>query len=795
MLKKPEILAPAGDAECFRAAINAGADAVYTGGNKFGARAYAGNFEEKELVDAIDFAHLRGAKVYLTVNTLLKSGEIKNDLYDYLAPYYECGLDAVIVQDFGVMQFIHENFPDIDIHASTQAALFTHYSANTLRDEFGITRVVPPRELSFRELKIFRKNTDLEMEVFVHGALCYCCSGRCLMSSMNGKRSGNRGRCAQPCRKEYNLGAAKGFYLSMKDLCSLEYIPELIETGIDSFKIEGRMKKPEYVALCTYLYKKYSKLYVELGSEEYAKALSDGDELRKDIIKLSDIYNRGGFTDGYFYKANGIDMISSDRPNHYGTLVGKTVKCEKNKCSIKLSESVGRHDVLEIRGRDKESTYEFTTAGGYNASDVLVTNISKAVKISPNQPVYRTRNEELILNIRKNIIEKDIKVPVNIRFTAHYGEKSELILYMGDTSVTVRGNIVEKAQNSPLDKERIRQQLCRLGGTSFIQKDTDIIIDDDIFIPIGELNNLRRDAIKEYSAKYLGKYKRHRNVLTELTQKNYIIEDNSIIFHARFGSAQELRHLLDCGIIKYIYVDLNNNIKDVVSYIEKIIGCKKNPVVILPQIIRYGCIETLKKEIKAIINLYGNKIYFEVNNLEGIAILEEIRVKRDRIITGPSIYDFNIASDMYLRKHSKYSFFPFEHSLSDIEAMECKDKIFCLHGRLPVMVSAQCVSKSLGKCNNNNGVQKLTENGLSYYNLSRCKYCYSEMVSELPVSYFEYFGRLYGYGVRHYFLNLEYVCEDNIDLILNDVAKLLSGKLPHALKRKKTDGYIEKGVL
>ena len=262
MKRKIEILSPAGSYESMKAAIAAGADAVYIGGSRFGARAYADNLTEEQLLEAIDYVHLHGRKIYLTVNTLLKEKELRESFYEYLRPYYERGLDAVIVQDIGVLQFVKEHFPDLPIHASTQMTITNALGARFLEEQ-GVERVVTARELQLEEIKNIREKTDVEIESFVHGALCYCYSGQCLYSSMLGGRSGNRGQCAQPCRLPYKVNGSKesSYVLSLKDICTLEYIPELVEAGIDSFKIEGRMKKPEYVALVTAMYRKYSVLY------------------------------------------------------------------------------------------------------------------------------------------------------------------------------------------------------------------------------------------------------------------------------------------------------------------------------------------------------------------------------------------------------------------------------------------------------------------------------------------------------------------------------------------------------
>ncbi len=300
-----ELLAPAGSYEAFAAAINAGADAIYVGGNKFNAREYANNFDKDELVSAIESAHLRGVKVYLTLNTLFKNKEI-SEVSDFLEPYYEAGLDAVLVQDIGVLKHIRERFPLLPIHSSTQMSISDVYGAKLLKS-MGVSRIVTARELSLKEIERIRKEADIEVETFVHGALCYSYSGRCLMSSMLGGRSGNRGRCAGTCRLPFNKDGKEFYPLSMKDLCTIEILPELIDAGIDSLKIEGRMKSGEYVAGVVSLYRKY--LDKILNGEEYRVDKSD-------IEALLDLGNRTGFTDGYYKIHNGREMITFDSPSH-----------------------------------------------------------------------------------------------------------------------------------------------------------------------------------------------------------------------------------------------------------------------------------------------------------------------------------------------------------------------------------------------------------------------------------------------------------------------------------------------
>ncbi|MCR5156353.1 MAG: U32 family peptidase, partial [Butyrivibrio sp.] len=302
-MKKVELLSPAGGYETMVGAFNAGADAVYLGGSKFGARAYADNFDRDQVLDAISYAHIHGKKIYMTVNTLIKQKEF-GELYDFMVPFAEKKLDGVIVQDYGVMRLIRDEFPGIELHASTQQTVTGVHGARLLKD-LGCVRVVPARELSIQEMAAIRKEADIEVEAFIHGAMCYCYSGICLFSSMVGGRSGNRGRCAQPCRLPYEYRGSRGesYPLSLKDMSTIGIIPELIEAGIDSFKIEGRMKKPEYSAGVTALYRKYIDRYYEDPSADFTVS-------KEDMETLKSLYQRTGISEGYYHKHNGRDMVT-----------------------------------------------------------------------------------------------------------------------------------------------------------------------------------------------------------------------------------------------------------------------------------------------------------------------------------------------------------------------------------------------------------------------------------------------------------------------------------------------------
>ncbi|MBO7634066.1 MAG: U32 family peptidase, partial [Lachnospiraceae bacterium] len=517
-----ELLAPAGSIESLKAAVNAGADAVYIGGAAFGARAYADNPDEDALIEGIRYCHVRGRRVYLTVNTLFKEDELENRLFSFLRPYYEAGIDAVIVQDIGAISFINDRFPGLPIHLSTQTSITMAEGAQELKDRFpAVTRVVPARELSLEELRRFKQDTGLEMEVFIHGALCYCYSGQCLMSSMIGGRSGNRGRCAQPCRRMYD----GKYLLSPKDQCLLPVLHELMDIGIDSFKIEGRMKSPEYTAGVVSVYRRYIDKYEELGSAGYAAWLvSHKADLDADIMLLQDLYNRGGFNSGYLHAHNGQDMMTFDRPNHSGTLIGEVITVRGREAVIRFKNEVFAQDVLEIRADDKK-VFEFTLGQGYAAGQTFSCITMKDRKAAVGMAVYRTRPNSLLERIRAEYIDKSVRVPVKIRFTGKLGEASVLEMSTpgcgevtvpnmitgghgtsvenvnSDTcrNITVRisGAVVEAAMKAPSDAASVIKQLSKLGETDFcVDGEIEVDIDDNVFIPSGELNRMRREAVE-----------------------------------------------------------------------------------------------------------------------------------------------------------------------------------------------------------------------------------------------------------------------------------------------------------
>ncbi|MCI8363888.1 MAG: U32 family peptidase [Eubacterium sp.] len=497
-MKKIEILAPGGSREAIYAGIYGGADAIYTGTSRFSARAFAENPDVEELCRILDFAHLHEKKIYLTVNTLLTEEELEGSLYDLIRPLYEHGLDAVIVQDFGVMDLIREYFPGMDIHASTQMTLLTGEGANLLRP-FGVTRIVPARELSIQEIARMRQVTDLEIEVFVHGALCYCYSGQCLMSKVIGGRSGNRGMCAQPCRLPYKAeGKKAGYLLSPKDLCTLGQVEELIRAGVDSFKIEGRMKKPAYTAYTSYLYRTYA-------DASLSGIPVDDRELNRDMQRLADIYNRGGFTRGYLFEPSKKNIIFPSKNSHYGVLAGTVLAVNKDMAEYRAEITLHPQDVVEFRDEEGGSVYEYTLKEGVPKYGKVRARYKKGSQLRAGQKVYRTRNNELLMEI-DDLIEhgrKNTKVPIRGIFRAVCGEPVRLELFFRDLSCQLEGAVAERAKGKPVSSTDIEKRLKKTGESQFIFEDLALAVSEQLFVPLGSIAGLRRQAFQILEQKIL----------------------------------------------------------------------------------------------------------------------------------------------------------------------------------------------------------------------------------------------------------------------------------------------------
>lgn len=681
-MRKVEVLAPAGNFETMQAAVRAGADAVYLGGDLFGARAYAGNLSQEELLRAIDYVHLYHKKLYLTVNTLLKQEELEEQLYQYISPFYQQGLDAVIVQDLGVFSFLHRAFPGLGLHASTQMTVAGPEGARILQ-RCGASRIVTPRELSLSEIRQIREGCDLEIESFVHGALCYCYSGQCLMSSLIGGRSGNRGRCAQPCRMNYQAYDGKSLassreashLLSPKDMNTLDILPEIIEAGVDSLKIEGRMKKPVYTAGVTEIYRKYVDRYRTYGREGYRVAPED----HKQVF---DLFNRNGFHKSYYQQHNGKDMMA-------------------------LSE--------------KE---------------------------------FRFGNEQLAERLRKCYLEQEKKLPVRMCLTAKKDIPLLLELSLPEgtpgqepVKVSVKGQVPDMAKNQAATRESVAKQLGKLGTTVFTPEEIEVRLDQGLFLPVMQLNELRREGVHQLETLICGKYRRKlpetepsrelSKAIPEKLRKNTSGEGQYII-RGLAVRLEQAEVLLENTVISRIYIESEaGDQKELEIFADRCRKAGKECYLALPYVFRdhartwfSGWIPGLKTGVfdGYLVRSLDELAWLTENNLGG----------KESIVADCGLYSWNQEALSFLsRQGVGEAVAPVELNRRELAVRGMEQSEWIIYGRLPMMISAQCVRKNTTGCKPGQGIWTLTDRtGARFPVRFACRYCYNVIYNNRPLSYF-----------------------------------------------------------
>ncbi|SNQ62634.1 DUF3656 domain-containing U32 family peptidase [Candidatus Methanoperedens nitratireducens] len=498
-MHKPELLAPVGNKESLIAAVKNGAGAVYFGGRAFSARQYASNFNREELEWAIDYTHKMGVKAYVTVNTLIKDSELE-EAADYLRFLCNAGADAVIVQDLGILRLLREQLPGLPIHASTQMTIHNTEGVKFLKD-MGVKRLVLARELSLEEIRRIKSETNMEIETFIHGALCFSYSGQCLLSSMIGGRSGNRGYCAQPCRKKYRVNEVEGYLLSPKDMNMSEHIGALVKAGIDSFKIEGRMKRPEYVAGVVRVYRKLIDRFFEAPGRF---RVTEGEK-----HTLRQLFNRE-FTTGYFFGNPGCELMSRKCPHNIGTELGRVLDYEPRKklVSISLKAPLRTGDGIGIGEQDTgvivRSMY-VNNQRAAAASPGSAVRIHLDTGVATGDAVFKTYDAGLMASLEAG---NDRKIPVRMLIKACINEHVELYITDGENDITVRGAKVSKAEAKPISRNSITEQLKKLGNTVFEAQEIKFEGDDNIFIPVSGLNSLRREAVSRLEELRAQKWKR-----------------------------------------------------------------------------------------------------------------------------------------------------------------------------------------------------------------------------------------------------------------------------------------------
>lgn len=676
----PELLAPAGSQESLRAAVNAGADAVYIGGKKFGARAYAGNPEEDLLIDGIRYAHLYGSRVHLTVNTLLKDSEL-GTLDDYIRPYYEAGVDAAIVQDPGVMARLRDRFPGLPLHASTQTTVTGPESALFWKKQ-GAVRVIPARELSLEEIRRIKDASGLEVETFVHGALCYAYSGQCLMSSLIGGRSGNRGRCAQPCRLTYILEEngkkqnrpGEVCLLSCRDLCSLDLLPQIIAAGVDSLKIEGRMKSPRYTAGVTEIWRKYLDRYAAEGPEGYHVDPED----RKTLLAL---FDRGGQTDGYYTRHNGREMLAM---------------------------------------REK--------------------------------PEFREGDPELNGRLEREYVSGMRKLPVRGRALFRLGLPASLEVEcehpaLGNMRAAAAGAEVLPAERAAAEARSVRERLMKTGGTPFEFLELEVQLDPEVFLPVGQLNALRRAALAALEKQILGRSERRdeKEAAAETSaaqpEKEAPVPERAVrpVLHVTAETAEQLRtaeaepeaaeisfpaEAADAGQWKNIA--------------ERLHAAGKKVYFCMPQIFRseaYRYFDARRKELVS-----AGFDGFVIRSLEEPGYLRKVfsgaGCETPELRFDWNVYSMNRAAARILEEEGTGRItVPVELNLGELRELGCAGREIVVSGRLPMMVSAQCLRKTTRGCDRTPSVMILRDRkGMKMPVKNSCIFCFNTILNGQPLS-------------------------------------------------------------
>ena len=692
-----ELLAPAGNLEIFKGVIESGADAVYVGGSMFGARAYANNFTEEELLEAIDFAHLRGVKVYLTVNTLIKNSEFSK-LYDYLLVYYKRGIDAVIVQDIGVVKAIHEYFPSMEIHTSTQMTV-TGADGVRFLSQFGVTRVVMAREVSLAEMKRIHEETGMELEAFVHGALCYSYSGQCLFSSILGGRSGNRGRCAQPCRLPYTVEGKKDEYiLSLKDMCGIKALDKLHDAGVYSLKIEGRMKQLEYA--CGVV--KYYRSYIDSK-----KPVSDADY---DRIKA--LGNRCGFTDRYYFDHNGSDMVTYVKPNF----------------------------------------------------------VSNAAEPSP---------EKRKLSIEGELVLRE-------------GEPGSLTVKRGDVTYKALIEPVSAALKAPLDKKAAIDRINKTGDTDFEFSHIKAQIGENVFVPNGALNKLRRDAISGLCDKLLKKYYRNDERYTDMSRLTVLPEhvvksdaahDEAINDYTTICSCMTRAQLdtligYECFDVFYLDFDMYDRktlIQLFADDVKSLTKRNKKVYLMLPTIFRADSSDYFVSIAKEL-----DKVSFEgfvVKNYEELYLTENLFTGK-KVILDHNMYTFNDVSKSAFFEHGvSGDTVPLELNSREIMHRNNIGSQMIVYGYYPLMTTANCVHKNTKGCDKKQKLIYLKDRyNKSFAVCNNCKECYNTIYNSLPTMLTKNIGKLKEAGIRSFRYSFTIETPKQIKAVMDDkVAEYTNG--------------------
>ena len=693
-----ELLSPAGDFECLVSAVQNGANAVYFGLDKFNARVNGKNFEGEELIKAIKYAKLRNVKTHLTLNILIKNKEFEEAL-KLVEFAYNSGIDAVIVQDLGLAKKIMKLFPKLEVHSSTQMTIYNLDGAKEI-EKLGYSRCVLARELSIEEIKNICKNTDIEIEVFIHGALCICYSGQCLMSSLIGGRSGNRGKCAGTCRLPYSLlkdgkEQERGYLLSSKDVCTLDILPELIEAGVKSFKIEGRMKSKEYVGIVTSIYRKY----IDLAESDNEYVVDE-----KDREMLMQIFNRGGFSTGYLKGKLGKKMMYTKRPNHIGILLGEVISYNPNKghVKIKLSKDLDLGDSIAIGDSSckiSELMQKNNNIKTAKANNVVTIGRIKG-KIKPKDKVYKTVSIKLNQEIDQKICKENIKRKVNCNIELKQDETIKLELQDIGTNISVKlegDSIVKKADNTGLTYKRVEEQLSKTGNTVFKIENINIKMDENIIVPISSLNEIRRRGLEELEHKLLESFKREQiNLKLDIKEQEFIPKEEIKVTLCLNKISKEIDYSklknVDNVYIPFKYF-LDENLKENIENIYN----KFSTYILLPAITKSNYEKLLYNNLPKIAEKVEGIV---VSNLSQIYEIEKLGISGKKLVAN---YTMNIENNFTVEELKKLGIskyiVPPEAEKETIKGLtENIEKEIIVYGRTLLMTTEYCTIGTLKNC-------------------------------------------------------------------------------------------------
>ena len=639
-MKKPELLAPAGNMDAFLAAIEAGADAIYIGGYTFGARAFANNFSDDEIIKCINYAHLYGVKVYITVNTIVYEKEV--DLFlNYIDFLHRNNVDAIIIQDLGMFDLVRKVYPNLELHASTQMHIHNLNGVLNLQ-KWGAKRVVMARETSYETLKEIKKHTSIELEVFVHGALCVSYSGQCLMSSLIGGRSGNRGKCAGTCRQQYNLIDDNGkkyngdsYLLSTRDLNTLEDIGKLIELGIDSFKIEGRMKRAEYVYLVVSIYRKAIDNYLKYKETRITE---------NDILELKKIYNRK-FTKGYLF--NDKNIMNTYRPNHLGIKIGKVIKKDKNSIYIKLNNKLINGDGIRFLNKVEDdgliiSQMYINKQKVISAKENDVIEIKGNINCDNGATVIKTTDKEQMDKLNNLINKRTRKVSINGKVIVKQDEFMKITLNDGKNEVTfISDEKPQLATNKPLMKEDIEKQIKKINDTIYTFRNLEIYTDNKSFVPLSKLNEIRRGAIELLDQKrlYNVEYKKCSYNI-DLPNFNTVNKENILIRNKDMYNKIKSKKFNELYLPDYLYNVINDDRKVLkLSRVQNENRKYDTPVLV--------------GEIGSIIKDCYTDFSFNVVNSYTVAFLHSIGVNRVTLSQELNDEEIKELIDAYIKRYQK----------------------------------------------------------------------------------------------------------------------------------------------